>query len=85
MHRGTSCDQAYEELFQYLDRELTDDELAIVRQHLDACPPCAHLFEFEGTVVRYVRERSIRVTCPAAVVSTIVTKFRARIAGRASH
>ena len=85
MQRGMSCEQAYREVYQFLDRELSDDELTTVRQHLDDCPPCAHLFQFEGTIVRYVRERGARETCPAAVVKSILTGFRMRISERLSR
>jgi mycothiol system anti-sigma-R factor len=79
MQRGMSCERAYQEIYQYLDRELSEGELGIVRQHLDACPPCAHLFQFEGTIVRFVREQGVRETCPAAVAKTILSGFRAKI------
>ena len=85
MQRGMSCEQAYREVYQFLDRELSDEELAAVRQHLDNCPPCAHLFQFEGTIVRYVRERGARETCPAAAVKSILTGFRMRISQRLSR
>jgi mycothiol system anti-sigma-R factor len=76
----TNCDQAYRQLFSYLDRELNDEEMLHVRQHLDDCPPCAVCFEFEGAVVRYVRERAPRERCPGTVAKRILTAFRARVA-----
>jgi mycothiol system anti-sigma-R factor len=77
-----TCEEAYQAVYQYLDRELNDSELTIVRQHLDSCPPCADHFQFEGTIVRYVRESASSETCPAAVMRSILTGFRARISGR---
>jgi mycothiol system anti-sigma-R factor len=74
-----TCEEAYQAVYQYLDRELNDAELTIVRQHLDACPPCAHHFHFEGTIVRYVREKASSETCPVAVAKSILVGFRARI------
>jgi mycothiol system anti-sigma-R factor len=85
MQRGMTCEQAYQEVYPYLDRELSDTELEVVRQHLEACPPCAHLFQFEGTIVRYIREHGARERCPAAVARTILSGFRARIVQRYSR
>ena len=79
-----SCEEAYEAVYQYLDRELNDAELTIVRQHLDACPPCADHFHFEGTIVRYVREKASKETCPVAVAKSILMGFRARISQRSN-
>jgi mycothiol system anti-sigma-R factor len=84
MQRSMTCEEAYKEIYEYLDRELSEAELSIVRKHLEDCPPCAHHFQFEGTVVRYIREQGARETCPAAVAKAILTGFRARISQRLS-
>lgn len=85
MQRGMSCEQAYREVYAFLDRELNDAELEVVRRHLDDCPPCAHLFRFEGTIVRYVRAEAVKETCPAVAVLSILSGFRARVAARLSR
>jgi mycothiol system anti-sigma-R factor len=79
-----NCEEAYQAVYQYLDRELNESELTIVRQHLEACPPCADHFQFEGTIVRYVREQASKETCPVAVAKSILVGFRARISQRSS-
>jgi mycothiol system anti-sigma-R factor len=79
MSESKNCMQAYEQLYPYLDRELSDDEKTIVRQHLEACPPCAHLFQFEGTIVHYVHKAAGKDCCPAETATSIITGFRARI------
>jgi mycothiol system anti-sigma-R factor len=84
MQRRMKCEEAYQAIYQYLDRELSEAELLTVRHHLDACPPCAHHFQFEGTIVRYVREKASSETCPVAVARSILTGFRARISQRLS-
>jgi mycothiol system anti-sigma-R factor len=48
------CVQA---LHPYLDRELSDDDIVQVREHLEACRGCLHLFEFEASLRRLVRAR----------------------------
>ena len=80
-----TCEEAYQQIYEYLDRELSEGELATVRQHLDDCPPCAHHFHFEGTIVRYVHDQGARETCPAAAAKAILSGFRARISQRLSR
>ncbi len=82
MQRRMTCEEAYEAIYRYLDRELSEAELLTVRQHLDACPPCADHFHFEGAIVRFVREKASSEKCPVAVARSILTGFRARISQR---
>lgn len=37
---GRECEEALDRLFEYIDEELPDDELARIGQHLRTCPPC---------------------------------------------
>lgn len=48
----------------YLDRELTADEVALVKEHLDACPPCLHAFRWEESVLRVVKTCSQSAEIP---------------------
>ena len=79
MSESKNCKDAYEQLYPYLDRELSDDEKVVVRQHLEACPPCAHLFHFEGTIVHYVQKAGTNDGCPVEAAKSIISGFRARI------
>lgn len=51
-----SCEETVEELNRYLDRELSDEEVARVRAHLDDCPDCLKCFEFQAELKRLVRK-----------------------------
>ena len=44
---GHECDEALHELYTYLDGELTVERRAIIKQHLDDCPPCGEFYDFE--------------------------------------
>ena len=50
------CDSAMDRLALYLDRELNDREMQQVRVHLDDCPPCGKMFEFQAELKRLVRK-----------------------------
>lgn len=51
------CDQAFADLYLYLDREITWWRRRQIRRHLAACPPCEHGFQFERRLKIVVRER----------------------------
>jgi mycothiol system anti-sigma-R factor len=41
----------------YLDRELSDEDIIQVRQHLEVCGGCVHVYQFEESLRRLVRVR----------------------------
>lgn len=50
-----NCGECLEKLDPYVDRELTEDELAEVRQHLADCPPCEDLYQLRASLKRLVK------------------------------
>jgi anti-sigma factor (TIGR02949 family) len=62
-----TCEEIFRRLDDYLDRELTAEEMARVRGHLETCEVCAREYDFEEKVLVNLRERlrgSLRrVTC----------------------
>ena len=43
-----NCGDAVHQLYVYLDGELTPERRALIRHHLDECPPCFEAFDFEA-------------------------------------
>ena len=52
-----NCRDCASALNPFLDRELSDEDLLQVREHLEACIGCLHLYQFEESVRRLVRVR----------------------------
>lgn len=52
---GDECEQTIQRLNGYIDRELSDVEVRRVKEHLDDCPPCEQVFEFQAGMKRLVR------------------------------
>jgi mycothiol system anti-sigma-R factor len=69
-----TCTMCLKALHPYLDRELSDEDIVQVRAHLDECPGCLHLFQFQASLRRLVRVRCQQQQAPEAL--------RARIAAR---
>lgn len=51
------CKESLEELYQFLDGELTEERRAHIREHLEACPPCFEAFDFEAELKQVVANR----------------------------
>jgi anti-sigma factor (TIGR02949 family) len=66
-----TCDEALRRLEDFLDRELTADEMAKVQAHLDTCAPCTSRFRYEATVLNGIRQRLQRTTLPPDLLSRI--------------
>jgi len=50
------CDKCEQMMQPYLDRVLTDVELAEAESHLDGCDYCARRYRFEEDFRRFVRQ-----------------------------
>ena len=56
----TSCRSFYQVLSDYLDGELTEEDMAHVREHIVLCPPCGVYLESFKDTIRLGKE----VCCP---------------------
>ena len=52
-----NCMETVARLHLYIDRELSDDEVAIVQQHLKDCPSCECRFHFDMGLKRLMHEK----------------------------
>ena len=50
-----NCNECLEKLDSYVDRELSEVELAEVKQHLKDCPPCEDRYDFQADVKMLVK------------------------------
>jgi mycothiol system anti-sigma-R factor len=51
------CGSAIDELYHYLDGELTDDRRRQIAEHLDFCAPCAGALGFEADLRQVIADR----------------------------
>jgi anti-sigma factor (TIGR02949 family) len=76
-----TCEEVFERLDDYLDRELTTDEMRMVREHLETCAACASEHRFELGVLDDVRAKLRRLAVP----EDLMAKISARIAAEAKR
>lgn len=58
------CDKCEEVLQPYLDRELSDAEVAEAEAHLDQCTYCRKRYRFEEELRRFVRQAAVEEMTP---------------------
>jgi len=76
MTEPLNCDQAFERLDDYLDRELSAGETARVRAHLEVCHQCTREFRFEAGVLEGLRAKLRRIRVPAHLVESVSRAIR---------
>ncbi|MGH7703123.1 MAG: anti-sigma factor family protein [Gemmatimonadales bacterium] len=72
-----SCGEAFLRLDDYVDRELSAPEQALVEGHLEVCARCAAEFAFEAQVLQDLKDKLRRLEAPPTL--------RARIKRALSH
>jgi anti-sigma factor (TIGR02949 family) len=66
-----NCEETFRRFDDYLDRELTAEEAALVEEHLEHCEMCARELDFEASVLRQVRAKIERIAIPAGLLSRV--------------
>ena len=66
-----TCSEVFRRLDDYLDRELSPEEMLLVRAHLETCAACAAEHRFERRVLDSVKEKVRRLPVPSDLAATI--------------
>lgn len=66
-----TCQETFERLDDYLDRELTPQEVVRVEEHLRICAVCAREYRFEAGVIDDVRSKIRRIKAPDSLRLTV--------------
>jgi len=72
-----SCDAILRRLDDYIDRELSPDEMRAVEAHIAECLRWADRYRFELSLIREIRSRLRRLRLPGALVATIRRRLAA--------
>jgi anti-sigma factor (TIGR02949 family) len=67
-----TCQETFQRLNDYLDRELSPEEMRLVREHLEVCAYCLLEFQFEASLLRDVRAKLRSVPAPKDLVSRVL-------------
>jgi len=66
-----TCEEVFRRLNDYLDRELSPAEMALVQQHLDTCAQCADEHAFEESVLRELKSKLRRIDLPQSLIEKV--------------
>jgi anti-sigma factor (TIGR02949 family) len=66
-----NCKDCVDRLGDFVDRELSAEEIAAVQQHLEECFGCSREFRFEGAVLDSIKATLRRVQAPASLLEKI--------------
>ncbi len=69
----SDCNEVTEQLYEYLDRELTMEEVCEVQAHLSRCPSCFELERFESGVIKLVRRECGSERAPESLRERLLT------------
>lgn len=74
-----TCEETFRRLDDYVDRELSADEMTAVREHLTHCERCAREFRFEESVLSAIRAKmaQLRIELPPDLESRVLSAIRA--------
>lgn len=72
-----TCIEVFNRLDDYLDRNLSEEEVALVARHLDECLMCANEYRFEATMLEGLKARLRRIEIPAHLLSSIMLRIQA--------
>ena len=73
------CAKALDELYTYLDGELTSETRSLIATHLSDCNPCLEVFDFEAEL-RIVVQNKCREDVPESLrlkIEQTIIEFRA--------
>jgi anti-sigma factor (TIGR02949 family) len=74
------CREVYSSVFPYVDHELSPEQRDEVERHIAACPGCEEHFGFDGTVLRFVRQRVPRPLIQSDLQERLLARFKGRSA-----
>lgn len=66
-----TCEQVFQRLDDFIDRELAPDETQLIEEHLEICEWCANTYKFQKGVLNSVRSKLQRVAAPPDLLSRI--------------
>jgi anti-sigma factor (TIGR02949 family) len=65
------CEHVIERINDFLDRELSAEEMALVQAHLDTCEHCASAYAFESRVLDELKGKLRRIDLPQSVLDKV--------------
>lgn len=79
--RQVTCEAILGRLDDYIDRELSPEDMRMVERHIEACLRCADRYRFEISLIQEIRSRLRRIRLPGDLVARIKLRLDVEMAG----
>jgi anti-sigma factor (TIGR02949 family) len=70
-----TCEEALRRLDDFVDRELGEAELRLVRGHLETCAACTAQFEAEAAKLTQLKDKLRRIMIPPDLMARIRSRL----------
>jgi mycothiol system anti-sigma-R factor len=74
-HHDTDCSEVLEQMFFFIDNELSTADVSAIKHHLDECGPCLAKYDLERTVKLLV-QRSCSESAPEGLRDKVLLRIR---------
>ena len=71
----TTCNEAIEQLHEFLDNELDDGNHSTIKQHIEMCHKCCEKFEFEQNLKKIIKDKTILHKIPQPLLQSITSQL----------
>ena len=70
-----TCEEVFQRLDDFLDRELSAEEIRLMEEYLTICAACASEYRFESEVLNSVKAKLRRIAVPEDLKARILEQF----------
>ncbi len=70
-----TCEEVFARLDDFLDRELSAEEIRLVEEHLATCAACASEHRFEASLLEDVKAKLRRISVPDTLRARILRQL----------
>lgn len=74
-HHDTDCREVLDRVYEYLDGEMTSDDCAQIRQHLQECGPCLREYDLDEALKALIRRSCGCEAAPNGLRTRIMTRI----------
>ena len=81
---ATDCGEVLQRVYEFLDGEMTPNDVAKIREHLDECAPCLTEYDLDVALKALIRRSCGCEAAPDALRSKImirITELRVQLDG----
>jgi mycothiol system anti-sigma-R factor len=71
----TTCNEAIEQLHEFLDNELDDGNHSTIKQHIEMCHNCCEKFEFEQGLKKIIKDKTLLHKTPQHLLQSITSQL----------